>query len=147
MTGWKVAFLSAAVAALMLQDTASITVGPLCNNGNGDCADDQVCVQVTISCSRAPCPQYAVCVENLCNNFIKCAPGTTCHVNEKTGGGECINDICALEPDSGPCLAYFPSYFFNTASFECEKFIYGGCGGNENRFFLLESCRKTCEAS
>jgi tissue factor pathway inhibitor len=59
-------------------------------------------------------------------------------VNEDTGAGECIDDICTLERDPGPCKAYIPSYFFNSASGQCEKFIYGGCGGNENRFSLLE---------
>ena len=79
-------------------------------------------------------------------SLIECAPGTKCHVNEETEAGECIKDICALEPDRGPCKAYFLSYFFNFASRQCEIFVYGGCKGNKNRFYLLEDCRKTCEA-
>ena len=79
-------------------------------------------------------------------SLIECAPGTTCLVNEDTGAGKCINDICTLEPDPGPCRASIPSYFFNLTTGQCEKFIYGGCEGNENRFSLLEDCRQICEA-
>jgi hypothetical protein len=27
---------------------------------------------------------------------------------------------------------------------KCGKFIYGGCGGNENNFATLEDCHKRC---
>ncbi len=42
-------------------------------------------------------------------------------------------DICKLEPEVGLCRAYIPSYFYNSTSGTCERFIYGGCGGNDNR--------------
>ena len=45
---------------------------------------------------------------------------------------------------SGLCLAYFPSWGYNTTSGQCEKFIYGGCGGNENRFCSQEECEYVC---
>ena len=98
----------------------------------------------TVFCIRAPCPPRVSCLpkKNPCN-LIDCAPGTTCRVNEKTGSGECI-DICTLEAEPGPCRGSFLSYFFNSKSGQCEKFIYGGCGGNENRFSLLKDCLETC---
>ena len=49
-----------------------------------------------------------------------------------------------LEPEAGPCDAIFPSYFFNSTSGYCEQFFYGGCGGNDNRFSLLEDCQESC---
>jgi tissue factor pathway inhibitor len=112
---------------------------PSCDINNGGCADDEECVLETVFCIRAPCPPLVSCrpKENPCN-LIDCAPGTTCRVNENTGAGECIKDICALEVEPGPCRGSIPSYFFNFKSGQCEKFIYGGCGGNENRFSLLE---------
>lgn len=28
---------------------------------------------------------------------------------------------------------------------QCEKFVYGGCGGNENNYNTLEECELACE--
>ncbi|KAF0296679.1 Papilin [Amphibalanus amphitrite] len=46
-------------------------------------------------------------------------------------------DPCSLSADPGRCRAYMPSYYFNSARGGCERFIYGGCGGNDNRFTSL----------
>ena len=48
---------------------------------------------------------------------------------------------------SGPCYAYFESYFYNSTSKRCEKFVYGGCLGNENRFETEELCDQRCGQS
>ena len=56
-------------------------------------------------------------------------------------------DTCRLQPESGACLAYFPRYFYNSASGMCERFVYGGCGGNENRFRTIEDCQAACGQS
>ncbi|XP_060551671.1 uncharacterized protein DDB_G0274171-like [Ruditapes philippinarum] len=58
-------------------------------------------------------------------------------------------DICDLpiKPDGGGpivCLAYIPSYGFNTKTCRCEKFMYSGCGGNANRFETLAQCEQQC---
>ncbi|MCA9556844.1 MAG: BPTI/Kunitz domain-containing protein, partial [Myxococcales bacterium] len=37
-----------------------------------------------------------------------------------------------------------PRWFFNTASGQCEEFIYGGCGGNENNFETRAQCEARC---
>ncbi|KAK2145581.1 hypothetical protein LSH36_670g00039 [Paralvinella palmiformis] len=36
------------------------------------------------------------------------------------------------------------SYYFNTQVGECQTFVYGGCGGNENNFERKEDCESTC---
>ena len=54
------------------------------------------------------------------------------------------NNICGLDPETGLCEAYIPSYFYNETSKKCEKFIYGGCGGNANRFSTQDHCQETC---
>ena len=51
---------------------------------------------------------------------------------------------CKLPPETGPCRARIPSYFFNSTSRKCEKFIYGGCQGNSNRFVTAKDCVANC---
>lgn len=53
-------------------------------------------------------------------------------------------DPCTLEPVSGFCKAYMPRYFYNSTSGNCERFIYGGCGGNDNRFSNYIGCMEQC---
>ena len=52
---------------------------------------------------------------------------------------------CLLDPVSGPCEAYNPSYFYNASSGQCERFVYGGCGGNQNRFSSGPECLRACD--
>ena len=52
--------------------------------------------------------------------------------------------ICSLPKADGLCLGYFPSWFYNFESGQCEQFVYGGCGGNTNRFFTKDRCLKMC---
>ena len=53
-------------------------------------------------------------------------------------------NVCSLPKASGPCRAYFPMWFWDNSSNQCKRFVYGGCGGNKNRFVSSEDCRKTC---
>ncbi|XP_061398210.1 actinia tenebrosa protease inhibitors-like [Musca vetustissima] len=63
---------------------------------------------------------------------------------------ECEREyVCQLEHsvdgyNGTACFAHFPSWSYNADTNECEKFIYGGCGGNANRFETLEDCERTC---
>ena len=52
--------------------------------------------------------------------------------------------LCSQAPEVGFCKGYFPRYFHNSTSKQCEKFIYGGCGGNANKFRTLSQCQQTC---
>ncbi|MCP4971487.1 MAG: hypothetical protein GY932_12960 [Arcobacter sp.] len=51
---------------------------------------------------------------------------------------------CYEKQDTGKCRAYFINYYYNQDSKSCEKFVYGGCGGNVP-FNKLTDCKKTCE--
>ena len=53
-------------------------------------------------------------------------------------------ETCNLPPETGPCKAAIPRYFFNPHTHECERFSYGGCQGNANNFKTLEDCEKSC---
>ncbi|XP_048259062.1 BPTI/Kunitz domain-containing protein-like isoform X2 [Haliotis rufescens] len=53
-------------------------------------------------------------------------------------------NLCQLPKDPGPCYAYDPQYYYNSQTCLCEKFVYGGCFGNANRFDTLEDCRYRC---
>ncbi|CAI5778610.1 papilin-like isoform X2 [Podarcis lilfordi] len=53
-------------------------------------------------------------------------------------------EICKLPADPGPCDAYFPMFYYNHRNQSCLPFVYGGCGGNLNRFETLEGCQQQC---
>lgn len=52
---------------------------------------------------------------------------------------------CLQQPDSGNCVANLERFFYNPAAQECQTFVYGGCGGNNNRFMTFEHCESACE--
>ncbi len=52
--------------------------------------------------------------------------------------------ICELQGVTGLCDAYFTRYYYNVNDFDCQTFVYGGCGGNSNNFETKESCLKRC---
>ncbi|VDM01509.1 unnamed protein product [Schistocephalus solidus] len=52
---------------------------------------------------------------------------------------------CLLPIETGNCLAYFPHYAFDRKLKKCVRFIYGGCGGNANKFSSMRECRSVCE--
>ena len=53
--------------------------------------------------------------------------------------------LCKLKPESGPCKAAFPAFYFDSSTNTCNKFIYGGCGGNGNKFSSISECEKECK--
>jgi hypothetical protein len=73
-------------------------------------------------------------------------PATAPAVTEPSDSGTASDDRerCYLPPDSGDCDAAFPAIYFDAASGQCLQFIYGGCGGNANRFDALDECYAAC---
>ncbi len=55
-----------------------------------------------------------------------------------------LGDICSLPKEVGLCKALIPRYYYNTKTRKCEKFYYGGCGGNKNNFKTLSQCNGKC---
>ena len=55
--------------------------------------------------------------------------------------------LCRLPAVQGTCPALFRKWYHNVDSGTCKKFIYGGCGGNDNLFDTLAECEFACEAT
>jgi hypothetical protein len=93
---------------------------PSCDFNNGGCGDEEVCVSdVTIFCFRFPCPQPVRCIHKYA--------------------------VCNQEPNTESCGVQERAWYYNPASQICERFIYGGCEQNHNRFPRRRDCRRTCE--
>lgn len=43
------------------------------------------------------------------------------------------------------CAAFMPSFSYHPEKNACVDFIYGGCGGNANRFGSQEECEAKCK--
>ena len=56
-------------------------------------------------------------------------------------------NVCKLDPEAGPCETFVPAYFYNATSQMCERFTYGGCHGNGNKFFTITECQRACGKS
>jgi papilin len=54
--------------------------------------------------------------------------------------------VCEQPLVTGPCKAAFRRWGFKQETGKCEEFIYGGCGGNDNRFETQEECEEKCPA-
>ncbi|XP_077489598.1 uncharacterized protein LOC144100566 isoform X2 [Amblyomma americanum] len=68
---------------------------------------------------------------------VEPSPSTTS--NTRSG-----NPACSLDFDSGPCFSSKPMYYYRKDSKKCEMFVYGGCGGNKNRFKTRKACQEAC---
>lgn len=70
-----------------------------------------------------------------------------CKINLGWGCFEFLDSnilACIEEPEAGLCMALFIRYYYNSKTRTCEEFVYGGCGGNNNRFETLEECQNYC---
>lgn len=66
-----------------------------------------------------------------------------------------INVLCPLADCGLPpaadgnglikCAGYVPSFSYYPEENSCKDFIYGGCGGNNNRFGSKEACEAKCK--
>nr|KAF6331089.1 serine peptidase inhibitor, Kunitz type 3 [Myotis myotis] len=52
---------------------------------------------------------------------------------------------CKLPMEKGPCRAKLPRWFYNSSTYGCMLFHFGGCNGNGNNFLKKDACEKTCK--
>ncbi|XP_072582899.1 collagen alpha-4(VI) chain-like [Vulpes vulpes] len=51
---------------------------------------------------------------------------------------------CSMDPMVGECQDYILKWYYNKERKVCERFWYGSCGGNANRFETKEECEARC---
>ncbi|CAG2170217.1 unnamed protein product [Oppiella nova] len=51
---------------------------------------------------------------------------------------------CSLPPAEGLCRALIPKWHYSPSDKTCKSFNYGGCGGNRNKFEIIEECLDAC---
>jgi hypothetical protein len=54
---------------------------------------------------------------------------------------------CLQPAAPGPCRGALERWAFDPSTLECKTFVYGGCGGNDNRFTTREECEAACVVS
>uniref|UniRef100_A0A914D7A5 BPTI/Kunitz inhibitor domain-containing protein n=1 Tax=Acrobeloides nanus TaxID=290746 RepID=A0A914D7A5_9BILA len=52
--------------------------------------------------------------------------------------------VCEHPKDTGPCNRFVTKWFYNKGDGTCNRFHYGGCEGNPNRFETEQQCKQTC---
>ncbi|KRF98460.1 uncharacterized protein Dwil_GK26767 [Drosophila willistoni] len=57
----------------------------------------------------------------------------------------CDLPVSANGPVNKKCVNYVPKYTYDAQYNICRRFIYGGCGGNANRFDTLSQCEAKCK--
>lgn len=54
-------------------------------------------------------------------------------------------ETCMSSPERGPGQNYSVKWFYNSTRSACDRFWYGGEGGNGNRFDNEQDCLAECE--
>lgn len=78
------------------------------------------------------------------NRWYYCDTKNYCTYDKPAGFS---GDICHLPLGDGHCEAYHPMYYFDSEKKSCRRFIYGGCGGNANKFGTKEACESRCSVT
>uniref|UniRef100_A0A7M5VFX9 Papilin n=1 Tax=Clytia hemisphaerica TaxID=252671 RepID=A0A7M5VFX9_9CNID len=73
-----------------------------------------------------------------------CEDGVTPSLGPDFEGCPVYESYCMMPAATGPCREYLPRYYYNHETGQCELFVYGGCGGNNNRFYTPQECYRDC---
>ncbi|KAK6181010.1 hypothetical protein SNE40_008959 [Patella caerulea] len=95
-------------------------------------------------------------------SYMKCATFQQCHVIN--GRGLCILSLfptlnswvrdngntnvitsrCDQPRVSGNCRGFLNRYYYDSRTGRCNRFVYSGCGANQNNFRTLRACLTSC---
>uniref|UniRef100_A0A2R5L5B6 Uncharacterized protein n=1 Tax=Ornithodoros turicata TaxID=34597 RepID=A0A2R5L5B6_9ACAR len=111
-------------------------LGPVCQNPN---VTPRICRH---ECREARCFQHpnAMCVADPCDNC-------RVHFFNEDGDEVSCRAKCSQPIETGNCRSALPHYAYNASARQCQLFMYGGCGGNDNNFSTMEECQQECETS
>ncbi|KAK3700036.1 hypothetical protein RRG08_052492 [Elysia crispata] len=59
----------------------------------------------------------------------------------------CALAKCFLPKETGLCKAAFQRYYYDSDTGRCQKFVWGGCGGNSNNFRSKSTCQSQCASN
>ncbi|XP_052009448.1 kunitz-type protease inhibitor 1-like [Xyrauchen texanus] len=110
-----------------------------------------------------PCgPEQFQCSNNCCiDKELECDGESQC--SDRSDEAECSNwkqkfkrlielpldtekARCVELPLTGPCRASFSNWYYNPYERRCNRFTFGGCDGNNNRFETEDQCMKLCSS-
>nr|KAF6408128.1 serine peptidase inhibitor, Kunitz type 2 [Molossus molossus] len=63
---------------------------------------------------------------------------------EAADGEPDVHDFCQAPKVVGRCRASIPRWWYNATSRSCQRFVYGGCGKNENNHLTEKDCLEKC---
>ncbi|XP_030383872.1 male accessory gland serine protease inhibitor [Scaptodrosophila lebanonensis] len=55
------------------------------------------------------------------------------------------HSMAGMAQDGAACMAYMPTWTYDSSKNACIEFIYGGCGGNKNQFGSKIECEQSCK--
>ncbi|XP_075131960.1 uncharacterized protein LOC142204542 [Leptodactylus fuscus] len=64
---------------------------------------------------------------------------------KKRHSGIMSEDPCLQPMNEGFCSNYTLLWYYHLKADECRPFVYGGCGGNHNRFKNKQKCERRCK--
>ncbi|XP_013398726.1 papilin isoform X2 [Lingula anatina] len=109
----------------------------------GCCPDGATAAQGTqfagcIDRDTVPCVRSTF---GCCPNSVVAATGPDL---EGCDGVLYVKDFCTMPGQMGKCRRFKVKWFFDTTYGGCNRFWYGGCDGNDNRFDSREQCQEVC---
>jgi len=114
-------------------------------------ANDGACVEEKKDCrkvcgynSEPTCGSNGITYDNQCE-FENARDCDGLNDLQKANNGACVEEPdCYSSKKIGECRAHFKKWHFDINAYECKSFVYGGCGGNKNRFETKEECEMKC---